>query len=133
VDRLGHVNNVVWVRFVVELAFAHSEAVGWDAEAYTALGAWWIVHRHEVEYHAPAFPGDALVEETWVREMRAARCRRESRFTRVADGTLLVTASTVWAFADAARGRPRRVPADLARAFPRVDAPARPPRRAPAG
>ena len=51
-DMLGHVNNVVWVRFVVELGYAHSEAVGWGQHGYRELGAWWVVYRQQVEYHA---------------------------------------------------------------------------------
>lgn len=118
VDELGHVNNVVWVQFVIDLAVAHSDAAGFDTAAYRELGAWWIVHRHEIDYHAPAFPGEEIVEETWVGEMRGARCRRESRFRRASDDALLVSGSTIWVFADAARGRPRRIAPRLLEAFP---------------
>ena len=62
VDELGHVNNLVWVRLVLDLATAHSNSVGLDTRAYRELGAWWIVHRQEIDYHAPAFPGEELVE-----------------------------------------------------------------------
>ena len=95
VDELGHVNNLVWVRFVVDLATAHSESVGLDVEAYRALGAWFIVHRQELDYHAPAFPGEEIVEETWISSMRGARSIRESRFTRVTDDALLLSARTI--------------------------------------
>jgi acyl-CoA thioester hydrolase len=120
IDELGHVNNVVWVRFVVELAVAHSDAVGLDTEAYRKLGAWWVVHRQEVDYHAPAFPGEELVEETWLAEMRGARCLRCSRFRRAADDALLVEARTTWVFADIESGRPRRIAAEVRDRFPPV-------------
>ena len=120
VDRLGHVNNVVWVRFVVELAFAHSEAVGWDARAYERLGACWIVRRHEIDYLASALPGDEIEERTAVVAMRGARCLRRSAFRRPRDGALLVRALTEWAFVDAASQRPRRLDPALHACFPVV-------------
>ena len=125
-DELGHVNNVTWVRFVVDLAVAHSDALGYDTARYRELGAWWIVHRHEVDYRAPAFPGETIAEETWVAEMRGARCLRRSRFTRPSDGALLVEAATTWVWADAETGRPRRIPPEVRDAFPSGDGAATP-------
>jgi acyl-CoA thioester hydrolase len=119
-DRLGHVNNVVWVRFVVELAFAHSAALGWDLGDYERLGAWWIVRRHEIDYLAPALPGEEIEERTAVVSMRGARSLRRSAFLRPGDGTLLVSARTEWAFVDAATQRPRRIDPAVLASFPVV-------------
>ena len=120
VDELGHVNNLVWVRLVLDLATAHSNAVGLDARAYRAMGAWWIVHRQEIDYHAPAFPGEEIAEETWISSMRGARCIRESRFTRLADDALLLSARTTWAYVDAESQRPRRIDRRVLEALPVV-------------
>ena len=120
IDELGHVNNVVWVRFVVELAVAHSDAVGLDTAAYRKLGAWWVVHRQEIDYRAPAFLGEELAEETWLTEMRGARCLRCSRFRRAADDAVLVEARTTWVFASIENGRPRRIAAEVRDRFPLV-------------
>ena len=117
-DELGHVNNVTWVRFVIELATAHSDAVGLDWDAYRALGGAFVVHRQEVEYLAPAVPGEALREETWIVEMRGARCVRRSRFLRAVDAAVLLEARTTWVFAALASGRPRRIPAAVGERFP---------------
>lgn len=117
IDEFGHVNNVVWVRFVVEMATSHSEAVGLDAAAYRALGSWWIVYRHEIDYRTPAFPGDRVVEETWVSEMRGARSIRQVRFRRESDDTLLLEATTTWVFVDARNQKPRRIPSEVRAAF----------------
>jgi acyl-CoA thioester hydrolase len=120
VDELGHVNNLVWVRLVLDLATAHSNSVGLDARAYRKIGAWWIVHRQEIDYHAPAFPGEKIVEETWISSMRGARSVRESRFTRVTDGALLLSARTTWAYVDAKSHRPRRIDQRVLEALPVV-------------
>jgi acyl-CoA thioester hydrolase len=116
-DELGHVNNVTWVRFVVDLAVAHSEAAGFGASRYRELGAWWVVHRQEVDYRAPAFPGEGLEEETWVEELRGARCLRRSRFVRPADSALLLEAATTWVWTAAESGRPRRIPHEVSSVF----------------
>jgi acyl-CoA thioester hydrolase len=116
-DQLGHVNNAVWVRFVVELADAHSRAVGLDWKAYGRLGGMFIVRRHEIDYRAPALPGESLVEETWLEAMAGARSVRRARFTRESDGALLVEATTQWAFVDTKTHRPRRILPEVLAAF----------------
>jgi acyl-CoA thioester hydrolase len=121
-DELGHVNNVAWVRFIVDLAVAHSTAVGLDAQATRARGGIWVVRRHEVTYHRSAEPGEEIHEETWVASMRGARSHRHARF-RDAAGTLLVESITEWAFVDPTSQRPRRIPATIADHFERVSSP----------
>jgi acyl-CoA thioester hydrolase len=122
-DVLDHVNNVVWLRFVVELAEAHSTALGLDFASLRRLGGVWVVRRHELDYHRSANEGDEIVEETWVSVLRGARSVRHARLRCARSGALLLEATTHWAFVDAGSGRPRRVPAELARRYPLVAAP----------
>ena len=119
IDELGHVNNVRWVRFVAELATAHAARHGGDLAALRERGALWIVRRHELDYHRPALPGEEIVEETWVEKMTGAKSERHSRFTRAADGALLVSAVTIWAYVDAKTLRPTRIPEALRVRFTR--------------
>jgi acyl-CoA thioester hydrolase len=117
IDALGHVNNTVWVRFIVELADAHSRAQGFDWKRVRSLGGLWIVRRHEIDYDLPALPGEDLVEETWVESMRGARSVRRARFTRARDATVLVRSRTDWAFVDWETHRPRRIPKAILEGF----------------
>ena len=116
-DALGHVNNVTWVRFVVELADAHSRAVGLDWDAYQRIGGMWIVRRHEIDYARAAAPGEQIHEETWVEFARGARSQRRSRFLRSDGQELLVEASTDWAFVDTKRQRPKRIHPEVIQRF----------------
>ena len=116
-DALGHVNNVVWVGFIAKLAEAHSDAVGWSFEKLRANGGLWIVRRHVVDYRGNAVPGQRVREQTWVSEMRGARCERETRFLRGGDEDVLVEARTTWAYVDAGTHRPRRIPRELQELF----------------
>ncbi len=117
IDELGHVNNVRWLQFVAELATAHASLHGGDLASLRAQGALWIVRRHELDYHRPALPGEEIVEETWVEKMSGAKSERHSRFTRAADGALLVSAVTIWAYVDAKTLRPTRIPEALRARF----------------
>lgn len=116
IDLLGHVNNVVWVRYVVELAAAHAEALGVGFEATRELGGIWIVRRHDVLYHANVSGGATIRESTWVSSLRGALSLRHARFESEA-GVLLVEADTEWAYVDATTLKPRRVPAGLRERF----------------
>ncbi len=116
-DALEHVNNVVWLRFVVELAYAHSEAVGLDLPRLRELGGVWVVQRHELDYHRPAELGDEILEETWVSKIAGARSVRHARLRSVREGSLHLEAVTKWAFVDPASGRPRRLPREVIDCF----------------
>jgi acyl-CoA thioester hydrolase len=125
-DGLGHVNNAVWVGFVVRLAQAHAASLGFDLQRTRALGGHWIVRRHEIDYHASAVEGDALLEETWVARMRGARSLRRARFRRESDGALLLSSTTQWAWVDPVTQRPRRIHPEILAAFTESDGPAEP-------
>ena len=116
-DALGHVNNVAWLRFVVELANAHSQAVGLDGAAYRGLNGIWVVRRHEIDYARSATPGEEIVEETWLESLKGARSVRGSRFVRGEGGETLVEATTHWAFVDPKSQRPKRIHPEVLERF----------------
>src|SRR5262249_57264574 len=66
VDVLGHASNIAFVRWIQEVAIAHSTAVGFDLDAYMRLGAAFVVARHEVDYLRPALLGDRVQARTWI-------------------------------------------------------------------
>ena len=117
VDELGHVSNVVVVRWVLEVAVAHSSAVGWDYDAYRRHGAIFVVRRHEIDYLRPAFAGDELVVETWIESWHAASSVRCTRIARPSDTAEVAKARTQWVLVSTDSGRPRRIPATIASAF----------------
>ena len=92
IDGLGHVSNLVYLRWVLEAALAHSTARGLDEAAYKARGQGWVVRRHEIDYLRAAFAGDELVVETRVAGVAAASSTRRTRIFR--EGDLLARAAT---------------------------------------
>ena len=112
IDAQGHVNNVVYLRWMQEAATAHWEAA---APAEHKARVSWVVTRHEIDYKAPAFVGEALVARTWVGEPSGATWERFIEIRRAGDDRLLARGRSVYAALDRATGRPRRVDADLRR------------------
>lgn len=120
-DALGRAASVAYVDWMVAAAMAHSAAEGWPAEAYCRLGSGWVVRSHAIEYLKPALPGERIVVRTWVATMEKVTSTRRYEIVREADGVLLAAAETKWAHIDFATGRPTRIPAEVARAFPVVE------------
>lgn len=110
IDAQGHVNNVVYLRWMQDAATAH-----WEAAAPDELRARvaWVVTRHEVDYRAPAFVGEALVVRTWVGKPSGATWERFIEVRRAGDDRLLAQGRSVYAALDRVTGRPRRVDAEL--------------------
>ena len=117
IDEQGHANNVAYVAWMQDAALAHSAALGWTSEQYRRLGAAWVARRHEIEYLRPALPGDRIVVQTHVSEMKKVASTRLYKIIRRHDGETLARAETNWAFVNSATGRPTRIPDEMARAF----------------
>lgn len=117
IDELQHVSNVAYVGWIQDVAKAHSAAVGWDGAAYFALGAVFVVRRHEIEYVAQVREGERVRVETWIEKWTAATSERHTRIVKADEGTEVVRAKTLWAMIDFATGRPRRVAKEIREAF----------------
>ena len=117
VDELGHASNLVYLRWVLEAALAHSTSVGLDQAAYLGRREVWVVRSHHIDYLRPALAGEQLEVETRVSSMAAASSLRRTRIRRASDGVELCRAATDWAFVDLERGRPKRIPEDIRSRF----------------
>jgi len=105
IDEMGHVNNVVYVRWVQEVAAAHWLSVASEELRSRYL---WIVLRHEIDYKNPAFINDEINGTTWVGEHYGARFERFVKLMNPAD-KILAEAKTMWCMVDAKTMRPTRI------------------------
>ena len=115
IDELGHVSNLVYLRWVLDVAMAHSRSLGWDHAAYRALGSVFVVRRHEIDYVAQVTLGQVLSVETWVDSWKLASCIRKTEIVRA--GQVVARAATTWAMIGLVSGRPQRMPDELVAAF----------------
>jgi acyl-CoA thioester hydrolase len=106
IDDLGHVNNVVYVRWVQDVAAAHWEAATTAAER---AGVGWVVLRHEIDYKHPARAGDEVVVCTWVGPPAAATFERHTEIVRAADRRVLARARSLWCPINPKTGRVHRI------------------------
>ena len=118
IDELGHVSNLVYITWALDVAKAHSMAVGYDPEAYVKMGCAFVVRRHEVDYHRPVFEGERLELSTWVESWTSASSIRKTEIRKLDEAKTLVCAlSTQWVFAALPSGRPKRIPIELRTAY----------------
>jgi len=110
IDEQNHVNNIVYLRWVQDVATAHWRAIA-SHQAQAAIG--WIVLRHEIDYKAPATLGDEIVLRTWVGKASRLTFERFTEIRRQSDGQLLSQARTLWCPINEQTGRPTRVPAEV--------------------
>jgi acyl-CoA thioester hydrolase len=106
IDEQNHVSNIVYLRWVQEVATAHWEAIA-PIKVQEAIG--WVVLRHEIGYKSPATMGDEILLRTWVGKATGLTFERFTEIRRKSDGELLSSARTLWCPINTATGRPTRV------------------------
>ena len=110
VDELGHVNNIVYLRWVQEVAIAHWRSL---ASAESQAEVVWVVLRHEIDYKTPALPGDKILLRTWVGEASRIRFERHTQILHAERKQLLAQARTLWCPISTKTGKPHRVSDEL--------------------
>lgn len=115
IDENGHVNNVVYVQWMQDIAVEHYASIG-GIEAQ-GPDATWVVREHKIEYLLPAYAGEEIEIRTRVENVRRVRSLRKYEFVRKSDGKILVRGETDWVFVDVNTGRPRAVPEKVANIF----------------
>ena len=115
IDELGHVNNIVYLRYAQDVAIAH-----WRARASAEMLAnyVWVVMRHEVDYRAPLTLGDEVDVRTWVDDV--ARGPAWARFVAIHKAGAARPAAEIksnWCLLDAHTRRIKRVPPELVARF----------------
>ena len=105
-DDINHVNNVVYVQWMQDIAVEHWNSVATDTLKQELL---WMIKRHEVDYFNQAFLGDELMMETWTGDFTNVTWKRHYQIIRPADNKKIISASSVWIPFERKTQRPRRV------------------------
>jgi len=113
IDTNGHVNNVVYVRWLQDAGTAH-----WMARASMAeIERWtWVALRHEIDYRLPLRLGDGARARTWVGTPTGARFDRFVLIER-ADGKVCAQGRTDWALVDPKTMKPARITDAMVKPF----------------
>ncbi|WP_372995304.1 acyl-CoA thioesterase [Marinobacter sp.] len=114
-DRLGHANNVVYVRWLEDVSWAHIERLGMTWALHEKTGKAMAITRTEIDYLASANTGDQLVLGTWLTDYDGRfRSARQFQLVRPCDGKTLVRAVSTHACVDMKSQRPARAPKEFA-------------------
>jgi len=92
-DDQQHVNNVMYVQFMQDIAIQH-----WNNVCPPELNEEivWVVKRHEIDYHAPAFLGDELLLKTYTGALTAVSWDRHCEIIRVSDQKRIISSKSTW-------------------------------------
>jgi acyl-CoA thioester hydrolase len=114
IDQLGHVNNMVYMRWVQDIAIAHWMAFAPEEDRTNLL---WVVTRHEIDFKRQAFEGDQILVRTWVGRANRRLFERYTEIIRESDEKLLAQCKTVWCPIDPKTGRPTTVSEEVRKRF----------------
>jgi acyl-CoA thioester hydrolase len=117
IDQLGHVSNMIYLRWVQHAAAAHSGAVGLDISAFKKLGKMFVVREHQITYLQPTFVGEKITLVSWLESQRGASSIRKTRIIRDRDEAELARAVTRWVLVEMESGRPCRIPQSFLDAY----------------
>jgi len=111
----GQLRTSALLRYAQDVAWRHSEALGFDRGWYQARGLGWVVRGVELEVREAIPLGHTLRVSTAVVGHRRIWARRLGE-CRLADGRMAAIVTTDWVLLDG-RGRIVRIPTDFGVAF----------------
>lgn len=117
IDVMRHTNNVVYLRWLEDVAWDHSRHLGLDEAAYERLGHGMVARRHELDYLQPTFLDEEILLGTWILHTDRLAIRRAYQFVRPADGQTVFRGRTQWVCVDINEGRVRRMPPEFQAAY----------------
>lgn len=116
-DEMEHVNNLVYLKWCLRAAGAHSKQVGWSSSRYHASGFGFVVRAHKIKYKIPALLNDEIEVKTWVASMEKVSSDRRYQILRKSDGKRLAEAETTWVFVNLKTLELARIPEEVRAAF----------------
>jgi acyl-ACP thioesterase len=111
----GTVRTSTLLRYAQDVAWVHSDRLGFGRAWYAERGLAWLVRSVELAILRPIRLGDEVAVTTAVTGFRKVWARRRSEMS-APDGAMVAWVHTDWVMSDA-RGLPTRVPAEFPAAF----------------
>jgi acyl-CoA thioester hydrolase len=110
IDMQGHVNNIVYLRWVQDAAFTHWSNIAPKNEQERLH---WVVRRHEIDYKKPAMEGDTLLVQIWIGETSRFTFDIHTEIVCTSNSRLLALARTIWCPIDRKTCRPTDISPDI--------------------
>jgi acyl-CoA thioester hydrolase len=113
IDENGHVNNLRYMEWFVNIAVEHSDSLGVGHVTLQEIGRTWIAKEHHISYKLSAFEGDELELCTWVDSVKSVQSVRKYELKNVTTNKVICDGSTNWVFVDFKTYRPQKIPKEL--------------------
>ncbi|NMM50406.1 acyl-CoA thioesterase [Marinigracilibium pacificum] len=104
IDELGHVNNIVYLKWVQETARAHWENVAPSEMQDQNI---WVVLRHEIDYKKEILINDNIQTKTKVLNMKGPLSKRQVEI--YSNNILAAKAVTTWCLLNKDTRKPRNI------------------------
>lgn len=114
IDQNEHVNNVVYLKWVQDVAIAHWNAASTDQMKEENV---WVISRHEIDYLNSCFLNDEIVAKTWVGQTEGVRSVRHVEIHNKTTGKIAAKVATTWILLDPKTLRPKRISEELRQVF----------------
>ncbi|HEY5629891.1 MAG TPA: acyl-ACP thioesterase domain-containing protein [Candidatus Limnocylindrales bacterium] len=112
----GLVRSSALLRYAQDVAWIHSERLGFTRDWYAERNLAWVVRAAELAILAPLPLGETITLSTQVIGFRRVWARRRTE-GRLDDGTLALWGHTDWVIIDTVRGMPGRFPPEFLARF----------------
>jgi acyl-CoA thioester hydrolase len=108
IDHLNHVNNVVYVNWILDAAQKH-----WEYLSDNTMNSMyvWVVLRHEIDYLSSAKLNDEITVNTWVQKSAGVKSERAIEIKK--GDKLIANALTTWCLLDKKTMKPVRIPSEI--------------------
>lgn len=105
IDGLNHVNNIVYLQWVQDVAEKHWKSL--IKQNPLAKKYIWVVIRHEIDYLRSAMLNDTVTLQTWVGKSFGAKSVRHVAILK--NNKVLAKAQTTWCLLEAETMKPIRI------------------------
>lgn len=110
IDPAQHVNNAIYLTYMVDCGVEATDSLGWPVERRRAGGFDVAPRRFRIEYKQPAVLGDDIGVAVSITDVQPEGAVLHFTVTRVADDALLSRAYAQWICVDRDGGEPRHFP-----------------------
>ncbi len=117
IDDYGHVNNLAYLKWCEDVAWAHTEAVGLGMGDYQRLDRAMALRKTCIEYKQPAFAGDSVRVANWIVDIGRLTATRRYQICWLDDGATLARARCDLVCIELGSGKPRRMPPEFAERY----------------
>lgn len=113
-DDLNHVNNMVYISWVLDIAKKH-----WNnlVDIQTIKNFYWVLLEHQIKYHYPAFLGEKIKIKTYIDKTEGVKSIRIVEIFNIETNKLLVKSRTIWCLINSKTHKPNRITDEIKQAF----------------